>query len=241
MIFHDIDQYSPDWYTKRAGIPTASQFHRIITKTGKLSSQADDYANQLIAELLLQKPINQNFLAYALEWGHVYEKQALEYYSLQTGYDVSLGGFFTTNDHTIGASPDGRVFENGQMIGITEIKCPANPTIHVKYLLLNTMNEAYKPQVQGQLMITECEWSDWFTYHPEIQSGCVKIYRDEDYIKLLSGALDSFLELMQRKKERLIEIGAAEQLGQFKIEHIKNATTKPLYNKELCDALYGVS
>ncbi len=239
MIFHNINQYSPDWYTKRAGIPTASQFDKILTKTGKLSSQADDYANKLIAELFLNRPIEQNFTAYALEWGHEYEKQAVECYQLETGYKVKLGGFFTTDDGLIGASPDGRIFDDGQMVGICEIKCPANPAVHVKYLLMNEMNEDYRPQIQGQLFVSDCEWVDWYTYHPEIPSGRVRVYRDEAYIKLLSDALDKFIELMERKKERLIELGIAQQLGQFKTDPIEAQQEKPAYDKEFLDALYG--
>ena len=52
MLF-DFAQYSPEWWNVRRGIPTASEFDRILTPaTGKPSKSADGYACQLIGERL---------------------------------------------------------------------------------------------------------------------------------------------------------------------------------------------
>jgi hypothetical protein len=39
MITHDVTQGSPEWLEARLGIPTASEFDKIITPTGKPSTQ----------------------------------------------------------------------------------------------------------------------------------------------------------------------------------------------------------
>ena len=50
MIKLVMEQRSPEWIAARVGIPTASSFDRIITKTGKASSAAQGYIEDLVAE-----------------------------------------------------------------------------------------------------------------------------------------------------------------------------------------------
>jgi hypothetical protein len=46
VIVHNVSQLSDEWHRLRMGIPTASEFGRIITpKTMKLSAQAPEYMN----------------------------------------------------------------------------------------------------------------------------------------------------------------------------------------------------
>ena len=51
-IWDDMEQRSEQWFRARAGRPTASEFSRIITETGKDSGQWDDYAIELVAQCL---------------------------------------------------------------------------------------------------------------------------------------------------------------------------------------------
>ena len=54
MIVLNCKQGSDEWIQARLGIPTASQFHRIITpKTMKPAASAEGYIDQLVAEYLL--------------------------------------------------------------------------------------------------------------------------------------------------------------------------------------------
>jgi hypothetical protein len=52
MIILDHEQGSPEWLAARLGKPSASCFSRLITNSGKPSSSADGYINELIAERL---------------------------------------------------------------------------------------------------------------------------------------------------------------------------------------------
>jgi len=52
MIVVDAEQRSDEWHAARLGIPTASNFKRIITGTGKASTQIDDYMDELLTERL---------------------------------------------------------------------------------------------------------------------------------------------------------------------------------------------
>lgn len=58
MIIHDVRQGSVEWDRLRAGIPTSSNFHRIMTpKAMKLSSQAPGLMHWLLAEWLIGEPL----------------------------------------------------------------------------------------------------------------------------------------------------------------------------------------
>ena len=55
MIWYDIQHNTPEWTSIKIGIASASNVDKIITPTGKLSAQAEDFADSLIAELVLQE------------------------------------------------------------------------------------------------------------------------------------------------------------------------------------------
>ena len=56
MIILDCEQGSEEWFKARLGVPSASNFHRVITPTGKLSSQVDSYVNTLASEIITGQP-----------------------------------------------------------------------------------------------------------------------------------------------------------------------------------------
>ena len=51
MIPLDVEQGSRAWIEARLGIPTASEFSRIVTPGGKLSASRDEYAGKLISRM----------------------------------------------------------------------------------------------------------------------------------------------------------------------------------------------
>jgi hypothetical protein len=54
MKIHNVDQGSPEWHALRCGVPTASEFSKILTpKTMKLSEQAPAYMYRLLGEWML--------------------------------------------------------------------------------------------------------------------------------------------------------------------------------------------
>lgn len=196
MIFWDIEQNTPEWYMARSGIPTASAFGRILTKTGKISSQARKYANECVAEIYMGKPILQEFSSFAMQWGNEHEKDAISSYEFMTECNIKSGGFFTNDAITYGASPDVRVYENNKLVGVAEIKCPQEST-HIEYVLMEgKINDVYVPQVQGHMLVTGVDWVDWFSYHPDLPPALVRTYRDEKYISLLEEQLQEFDHLV---------------------------------------------
>ena len=79
-IYHyDIDQGSESWFRLRMGIPTASEFKKIITpKTMKLSSQAHDYAILKLAEIMTGEYQGIQEPTYYMDRGKLLENEAIE-------------------------------------------------------------------------------------------------------------------------------------------------------------------
>lgn len=199
MIFHDIAQGSGEWEQARIGIPTASEFDRVVTPLGKLSKSktTKSFMHALIAEKLLNRPLKS---LEGLEWaerGKELEAEAARFYVGITGTEVLHGGFFTTDDGEAGASPDRRIGNDG----LLEIKCPA-PNTQIGYMD-DGFDREYFPQLQGQLFVTERRWVDWFAYSPEMPPVLIRVYRDEDYITLLREALQVFVTEKQAMEERI--------------------------------------
>ncbi len=187
MIHHKVEARSREWFMLRLGKPTASEFHKIVTPTGKLSKQAEDYAHSLMAELMLGRPLDKP----ETEWmvrGTELEDKAIDSYEFATDRQTSPGGFIETDDAAYGCSPDRLVGEDG----ILEMKCPA-PNTHVGYLDdPPSMTIDKLPQVMGQMLITGRAWVDLVSYHPELPLLVQRVKRDEKYIDILRVALAQF-------------------------------------------------
>ena len=78
-IFHDVRQYSQEYDRLKIGIPTSSNFHKIITPHGKPSKQWREYARVLIAERILQCKI-EFYRSPAMERGVIVEAEAADWY-----------------------------------------------------------------------------------------------------------------------------------------------------------------
>jgi len=191
MITLDCEQGTEDWFAGRRGIPTASNFSKIITGTGKASTSADTYMNELLAEWLADK----SYSIEQSEWmarGNELEAEARAWYAMNADLEVSEVGLCYLDDkRLIGASPDGLCGDEGQL----EIKCPKHST-HIGYLLKGKLPSAYKQQVQGQLWITGRQWCDFISYHPDFDPMLIRIERDEAFITELSAQVSKFVTKM---------------------------------------------
>jgi len=205
MIRHDFPQGSQAWHAARLGIPTASNFGRIITPTGKPSASADAYMHELLAERMLGCPLNTESIDF-MERGKALESQAVAFYELQRGVDTEAVGFCLADDECAGCSPDRLVGMEGGL----EIKCPS-PAVHVGYLLSGGISDKYRPQVQGSLWITGRWWWDTLSYHPDLPPALVRAERDPNYITALEEALSAFCGRLEAADKKLgMRRGAVE-------------------------------
>lgn len=201
MKIIDCDQGSVEWYRARIGIPTASEFHQIVTPAkGLLSKSSRKYAYRLIAERLLNRPMESVEGQQWMERGKELEPKAAAQYQFVHDVELARVGFVTTDDGMIGASPDRIV--KGTAAGV-EIKVPS-PAVHIGYML-DGPGDDYRPQVQGQNWVCEFDYVDFYSYSDVMPARVIRTGRDEPYIALLRDALEQFniqlLVMLQKARE----------------------------------------
>ena len=201
MIVLDCIQGTEEWMKARLGIATSSEFDKILTPTGKLSISAEKYTFALLAERIMGHPRVESVSMW-MERGHELEQEAVDFYELMKEAETEPIGFIMNDAGTIGASPDRLVGEDG----LLEIKCPSE-AIHVSYLLKKAVDQAYYPQIQGQLWISERAWVDILSFHPEMPPALVHVGRDEEFIEKLSNAVVDFSGRLEAYSKELVERG----------------------------------
>lgn len=195
-ILRDLEQGSEDWLKARLGIPTASNFSKLITSTGAKSKQADGYLNTLVAETLMGKP-TEFYSNEHMDRGTELEPEARAWYEFHTDKSVEEVGFVLRDDGLVGASPDGLTDQSG-----VEFKCPKAET-HIGYLRKGKIPTTYVPQVQGCIWICERESWDFVSYHPDMPAMLITVHRDSRFIATLESFVD---ELMDRKATVMAEL-----------------------------------
>jgi len=182
-------QGTPEWFEARAGKITASNFDKILTPTGKLSSQAEKYLYQVAGEAVLGT-CEESYTSTWMQRGSDLEVEARQFFELATGLSVEQVGF--VSDGGIGCSPDGLIGEDGGL----EIKCPRLSN-HVGYVLKGELPPEYKPQVQGSLLVTGRKFWYFMSYFPGMEPLILKVERDEKYIQALARALKEAVETVK--------------------------------------------
>ena len=184
----DCIQGTPEWMAARCGIPTASNFDKIVDTTGKPSKQRTKYLYQLAGERIAGK-IEETHQNAAMLRGIEMESEARGLYSLLSGQEVvQVGLCLSEGKAGYGASPDGLIGEDGGV----EIKCPLVST-HVSYLLANKLPSDYFQQVQGGLLVTGRKWWDFVSYYPGLRPLLIRVEPDKAFQKALKVELELFV------------------------------------------------
>lgn len=171
LILLNCEQGSEAWRQARLGIPTASQFHRILTPSGAASSQATGYLAELLAEHISGEAATIPPTA-DMQRGTELEPAARACYELESGNDVvQVGGVYLDESKTVMASPDGLIA--GMTRGL-EIKSPKLST-HIRYILEDGLPTQYVLQVQGGMWVTGYDEWDFVSYCPEYDAQRIYI------------------------------------------------------------------
>ena len=192
------------WHLARWGVPSASQFDRIVTPTGKLSSKSDDYIAELIGDLAMKAIYPegppwgfQTYMNQQMKWGVETEAEARSWYEMFSCSSVEQVGFVMTDDDHFGCSPDGLCGEHGGL----ELKCPSAKT-QVQYLLAETLPDAYRCQVHGSMIVTGREWWDFVSYCQGLPPFVLRVHPDA-FTTLLAKALHQFYDQFQATLEKV--------------------------------------
>lgn len=193
MIIDSSPQGSPEWLQARCGVLTASEFSKLITPTGKPTTgkTRQDYLLEIANERLTGVPAGESFVSSWMERGTELEPDARAFYEFLTSNTVTQAGLiYRDEEKRVGASVDGLINDDGNQ----EIKCPKLST-HLRYILDGELPREYKPQVQGQLLVTGRRYCDFISYHPGAyrQGFIITVQRDEEFIEQLSDELDRAL------------------------------------------------
>lgn len=206
IIAENIDQGSDQWHALRKGRITASEASKILTATGKPSSQAIGYMRKLARECVADDPHEWTGNKHT-DWGNAMEPEARDWLAttLPAGQEVVQVGFIQRADGApVGCSPDGLIRDThaGEWLGGLEIKCPQVDT-HVGYVLDGKLPDAYRLQVHASLAVTGLPYWWFVSYFPGLRPLCIRVDRD-DFTDTVSRALDQFVIRYAAERERVL-------------------------------------
>ncbi len=173
-----IGQRNDAWSDERLGMITSSKSSIWMSegraKDDKYSVQCINYLYSRIAEILIGSAHMAGVGAAAISWGEDFEEEAFNLYKAKMKLKkvaVRKTGFMKFNDYA-GGSPDGTVGTKG----ILEIKCPYDPTNHIKTLVTGLpYDDKFRAQIQCNILFTGSQFCDFVTYDPRIQDPKLKM------------------------------------------------------------------
>jgi putative phage-type endonuclease len=208
MIRLTCAQRSPEWFAARLGVPTASQFSKILTpRTMKPSASADGYLYSLLAEWATGFSQDETLTAF-MQRGTDLEDEAVALYELQHDVSTEEVGFILRDDRMVGCSPDRLVGDDG----LLEIKAPS-AAVHIRHLLADDLPDDHRCQVQGQLYISGRAWADVLSYCPGLPPALVRVQRDGAFIAALAREVDSFVLRLQEARAEMERRGFAPKVA----------------------------
>lgn len=208
MRIHPAAQGTTEWLKARLGLPSASQFHRIVTPTGKPSGGRNKYAAELLAEWFYERPAS-DYESEAMRRGSEEEATAVAWYEWERGVTAEPIGLCLTDDGRAGASPDRLAGEDT----CCEFKVPLANTVFLYWL--DGRPEEHRVQRQGQLWVTGRRRSDLVIYHPlKSLRRIITDYRDEAFIEAIASEVGTFCDRLDEAKAKLAAEKAAHDQQQ---------------------------
>jgi putative phage-type endonuclease len=206
-----MKQGTPEWHEARRAKITGTGFSKVLSKKDGKTRTA--YMRQLILERKTGVTAD-GYYDKNMEVGNQTEPQARLYYEKINKVKIEQAGFVDYHPESkvelaeygnyVGVSPDGLVGTDGGV----EIKCPL-PKTHLEYMTKNRLPSTYKPQVQGILWVTNRKWCDFISFCPQVEKQpywCIRIERDEEYIKNLKTEVSKFIDEMLKMQIEIQDV-----------------------------------
>ncbi len=205
ILIHECEQGSPEWFARRMGIPTASEFSTLMAsgKGGGESKTRATYMRKLAGEVLTGE-LAESYSNGHMERGKAMEDEARAMYALEYNADPIRVGFVT--NFNAGCSPDSFIGDRGGL----EIKT-ALPHIQIERLERNDLPPEHRAQVQGSIWICERDYWDFVSYWPKLPLLRVRVQRDNGYIATIKGAVDKFNDELAELVERIRRYGIEQE------------------------------
>ena len=133
-----------------------------------------------------------------MERGLIVEAEAADWYEFDQDVTVQRVGFITDDDHTVGCSPDRLVGDEG----LLEIKAPL-PHTQVEYWISGEVSERFRPQLQGQLYVSQRSWVDIVCWHDVLPKVVMRVEPDKKFITALDRELQIFNFFIESVMEKI--------------------------------------
>ena len=190
-IIRDCVQGSDVWMQYRIGSVGASSLSKIITSTGKRSTQRQAYLYTLAGEKLTGKKAESYSNKY-MQDGIDNEPQTRMEFQLKTMKQVEeVALIFPDGRPGWHSSPDGILIPDEEA-GL-ELKSVI-PATQVKYLDKNKLPTEYILQCQMSLFVTG--WDLWYfcSFCPGFKPLIINVERDDKLIRIIQVELNIFIE-----------------------------------------------
>lgn len=185
----DIEQGTADWFTVRAGIPTASEFQTLLRegKGGGRSVTRDNYMRKLAGEILTGDPAPEGYSNAFMERGKELEDEAREWFAFTQDIEPQRVGFIKNG--RAGCSPDSLIGDDSGL----EIKV-AIPSVQIERIQKGRLPPEHIAQVQGSMWVTERQSWRFISYCPKLPPLLLTVERDDDKIAEIAKAVAAFNE-----------------------------------------------
>jgi YqaJ-like viral recombinase domain len=208
-VFRDIDQGSAEWFELRKGLPTASEFHKVMAKTGPRGGTSSKeyvmrvgYLRTLAGEIITGEVAEQEWAGNRhTDRGKEREDEARALYALMNGVEPERISFVRNGN--CGSSPDSFV----TAVGGLELK-DVIAKRQIERLQDGTLPGEHKWQVIGSLLVCDDrEWWDFVSHSRGLPLFEFRVYRDKVKAELaeLREGVDKFCD----ERDKLVKwIGA---------------------------------
>ena len=182
----EVEQGSEAWFRARMGIPTASEFAKLlgIKKDARDKETRRKYLYQLAGEIISGEPAESYSNAH-MERGKAMEAEAREEYAFIADVEPQQVGFIRNGRK--GCSPDSLIGDAGML----ELKTKL-PALLLEAMFRGEFPPEHRAQCQGAMWVAEREWIDLAIYWPRMRLVTYRATRDEAYITELARAVDEF-------------------------------------------------
>lgn len=197
-------QGSDQWFAAHSGIPTCSEFAKVMAKTGPRGGTTgkeyvgrSKYMRMLVGEIVTEEPREREWFGNRhTERGTEREPEARALYAMRHNVEPFQVGFIRAGN--CGGSPDSLIGEDG---GI-ELK-DVLPHIQIERLQAGTLPSEYRWQVLGYMLITGRAWWDFVSHSRGLPLFEYRVFRKDVTKELqeLSDGIDRFCA----ERDQLVE------------------------------------
>lgn len=199
-----VEQRSDAWFQLRLGIPTASNFAKIMAQSEERVGRTD-YMEKLAGEILTGEPM-ETFSNAHMQRGIDMEPEARAHHEFTREVELTPVGFVRRTlpgGRLVGCSPDSFIGTDR----VLEVKTMA-PHLMIRLARNGRFPTEHRAQCQGTLWVTGRSVCDLKIFYRGMPiSPTFSIERDEAYIRTIAEAVEVFDYELRKLVEQIRNMG----------------------------------